>query len=423
MPSPEVEIKTTNIESPKREIKELWLAENPGMGSAEFETYREQPEFKSWAQDINDWTAVTRDYWADQSLQTVTLQDLDQKLKILRTFSDTGGQSKLVYDKLINRFGDSEFFGANNPAWKLPDAARVEWRTLTDKKQAQVQHSAQDLSSVILRARVLANEEMSGANVNVPDATKSALKSALENIESALKQWDKLLSGSASPDRQELRKAANELSNRLNEFTNAHAKLFAANTTPYIKYEVLAVVKAVSEKVASQFSARVTEPDVTGMYSRIIDVPRSTPKKVATEAGKEISSHYRGDLKTFWAVTMGNLHQTAGRSRDLPNLRLELQTAIYKTSNQHPIADSLKAFSDSYQAVRPDTLNWIHGLSSSVAEITFRIPKYQDAIEHVFANYADNASARQVRDQYRKLFDTVTQYTQNRVEVLEQTLR
>src|SRR5580704_9165083 len=110
MPSPEVEIKTTNIESPKREIKELWLAENPGMGSAEFETYREQPEFKSWAQDINDWTAVTRDYWADQSLQTVTLQDLDQKLKILRTFSDTGGQSKLVYDKLINRFGDSEFF-------------------------------------------------------------------------------------------------------------------------------------------------------------------------------------------------------------------------------------------------------------------------------------------------------------------------
>ena len=43
------------------------------------------------------------------------------------------------------------FFGANNPAWSLPDAARPEWRKLTAKKQSQVQRSAHDLSSVISR--------------------------------------------------------------------------------------------------------------------------------------------------------------------------------------------------------------------------------------------------------------------------------
>jgi len=419
----DVDLTKINIESPKREIKEQWLAEHPGTGSAEFETYRELPEFKSWEHEINDWTAVVRDYWADQSLQTIALEKLDLKLDISRTFSDPGNQGKLVYEKLINRFGDSEFFGANNPAWKLPDAARPEWKKLTAKKEAQVQRSAQDLSSVISRTRVLANEEMSGANVNLPDTTKSAFKSALENIEKALNQWDKLLSAKASPDRQELRNAANELNNRMNEFRAAHARLFAANTAPpYIKYEVLATVKAVSEKVASQFSARVTEPDVTGMYSRIIDVPRSTPKKAATQACKEISSSYNGDLKTYWDVNMGNLQQAAKRLGDSPNLSLELKTAIYNTSNQHLITDSLNAFSDSYKAVRFDDLKWIFGMSSSVAEITFKIPKYQNVVEQVFENYADNPSARDVRDGYRKFFDTVTQYMQIRVEVLQEIM-
>ena len=423
MPPPEVELKTINVESPKREMKEQWLAENPGRGSADFETYREQPEFKRWEPETRDWTDVTGKYWADQSLQTVTLERLDQKLGISRTFSDTSGQSKLVYDKLIRRFEDSAFFGTNNPAWQLPDAAKPEWRKLTAKTVAQVQRSAQDLSSVISRTRVLANEEMSGANVNVPDTTKSAFRSALENIEKALKQWDKLLSGSASPDRQELRKAASELDNRLNEFRIAHGQLFAANTTPpYIKYEVLATVKAVSEKVASQFSARVTEPDVSGMYSRIIDVPRSTRKKFVTPGCQEIASAYNGDLKMFWESKMRDLKVVGGHVA----LTGEFQDAISNlTSTQHPIADSLNAFRDSCDAVRPNNLSWIDGMSSSVAEITFQISKSKKAVEEVcdkHAAYADSATARGKRDEFRKFFDTVTQYVQNRVEVLQETM-
>ena len=61
-------------------------------------------------------------------------------------------------------------------------------------------------------------------------------------------------------------------------------------------------------------------------------------------------------------------------------------------------------------------------MSSSVAEITFQIPKYQTAIEQVFGKYADNDGARLVRDEYRKLFDTVTQYMQTRVEVLQEVM-
>ena len=405
-------------------MKEEWLAENPGRGSADFETYHELPEFKSWERETGEWTTVNTNYWSEQTPQTRLLKDLDLKLQTSGKFLDTTGNSGLVYSKLTTRFGNYVFFGANSTsAWKLPEVARKGWLDLSDKKKAQVQRSAQDLSSVISRTRVLANEEMSGVNVNVPDTTKSAFKSALENIEKALNQWDKLLSGSASPDRQELRKAATELDNRVDKFEVAHAQLFAANTTPpFIKYEVLATVKAVSEKVAEQFFARVTEPTVTGMYSRIIDVPRSTRKIAATQAGKEISSSYKGDLKTFWDVNMGNLQQAAKRLGDLPNLGLELKTAIYNTSTQHPIADSLNAFKDSYEAVRPNTLSWIDGLSSSVAEITFQIPKYKKAVEQVFDKYADDAAARGVRDGYRKLFDTVTQYMQNRVEVLQETM-
>lgn len=419
MPPPEAELKTINVESPKREMREQWLAENPGRGSADFEKYREQPEFKRWESETREWTTVTGNYWAEQNLQMVTLERLDKKLDISRTFSDPSGQSKAVYDKLIRRFENSEFFGTNNPAWQLPDAAKPEWRKLTAKTVAQVQRSGQDLSSVISGIRVLANEEMSGANVNVPDTTKSAFRSALENIEKALKQWDKLVSESASPDRQELRKAASELENRLFEFRNAHVQLFAANTTPpYIKYEVLATVKAVSEKVASQFSARVTEPDVLGMYSRIIDVPRSTHKKFVTPGCKEISSAYNGDLKMFWESKMRDLKVVGGHV----TLTGEFQDAI---SNLTSIADSLNAFRYSYEAVRPGDLSWIPGMSSSVAEITFQISKSKKAVEEVcdkHAAYADSATARGVRDDYRKFFDTVTQYVQNRVEVLQETL-
>ena len=409
-------------------MKEEWLTENPGRVSADFETYRQLPESKSWEREIKDWTTVTGNYWSEQLPQVDVLKKLDLKLNIFRKFSDTVGltsYSKGVYDNLIDMFGDNRFFGGDRPGpvWKLPDAARKEWRTLTEKKVAQVQRGAQDLSSVISRTRLLANEEMSGANVNNPISAESLFISSLEKIENDLKQWKKLLSGSASPDRRELEDAAAAVDYRLRSFADAHTYLFGRNTTPpYIKYEVLATVKAVSEKVASQFSARVTEPDMTGMYSRIIDVPRSTRKIDATKAGKDISSSYQGDLNTFWDMNMGNLQQTAGRLAKLPNLGLELKNAIYNTSSQYPMKDSLNAFRDSYKAVGPNTLGWIPGMSSSVAEITFRIPKYQNAVEQVFAKYADNATAQGVRNDYRKFFDTVTQYMQNRVEVLQETM-
>jgi hypothetical protein len=398
-------------------MKEEWLTENPGRVSADFETYRQLPESKSWEREIKDWTTVTGNYWSEQLPQVDVLKKLDLKLNIFRKFSDTIGRSSQCYDRLINLFGDNKFFGATAVTYyQLPDAARPEWKKLVDKKVAQVQRSAQDLSSVISRTRVLANEELSGD-------WKSTYISNLEELEKVLEQWDKLLSGSASPDRRELEDAAAAVDYRLRSFADAHTYLFGRNTTPpYIKYEVLATVKAVSEKVASQFSARVTEPDMTGMYSRIIDVPRSTRKIDATKAGKDISSSYQGDLNTFWDMNMGNLQQTAGRLAKLPNLGLELKNAIYNTSSQYPMKDSLNAFRDSYKAVGPNTLGWIPGMSSSVAEITFRIPKYQNAVEQVFAKYADNATAQGVRNDYRKFFDTVTQYMQNRVEVLQETM-
>jgi hypothetical protein len=410
-----------NTESPQREIKEEWLAEHPGMGSADFETFRQLPEFKTWERETIGWADVMKDYWADQSLQTIALEKLDLKLDISRTFSDPSNQAKIIYEKLVNRFGDSEFFGTNNPAWSLPDAARPEWKKLTAKKQGQVQRSAHDLSSVISRTRALAIEEMSPASVNIPDTTKSALKSALENIEKAVSKWDKLLSEKASPDLQELRNAANELNTRLNEFRAVHAQVFAATTAPpYVKYEVLATVKAVSDKVASQFSARVTEPDVTGMYDKIIDVSRSTRKKDTMQACREISSNHSGDLKSFWEQNIVvNLPQLADRLRsDLPTLGLEIKTALYGMSDQRPITDSLDTFRDSVKKVRPDDLSWIHEMSSSVAEITFQIPRYQAAVKRIFDKYSDNAGARQVRDGYLKVFDTITQYMQTRVEVL-----
>jgi len=429
MAGPDVELKqiVKDIESPtiereKREMKEQWLTENPGRGSADFETYRGEPEFKRWETETRDWTKVTGNYWSEQLPKIDVLKNLDVQLKISQTFSGGDGQSKLVYEKLMNRFDKKEFFGANKPTWQLPDAVFPEWRTLAAKKEAQVQRSAQDLSSVISRTKVLAKEEMSGATVNVADTTKSAFESALENIEKALKQWDTLLSESASPDRRKLLQVANELDNRLDEFSKAHAQLFAENTTPpYIKLEVLATVKAVSEKVASQFSARVAEPNLTGIYSRIIDVPRSTPEIPVNQGCKDISSTYNGNLVKFWESNLGKLRGVVPKYMKWGT---ELSDAIFNTSKQYPMADSLTAFRDSYLAVRPDNLSWIPKLSSSVAEITFRIAKYQRAVEEVCAKrlgYAGEATAQVVLGQSRLLFDTVTQYIEHRVEVLNGT--
>lgn len=425
MPKPEIEIKKINVESPKREIKEKWLTENPGTTSADFEAFRTDPSFKTWEPEALEWRKVASDYWSDQNLNIPSVKAADQKLGMGK-FS-TGNQAETTYNNLIRRFESAQFSGTNHPNWSLPQEALSEWSKLVASKREQVQRNALDLASVIAKTRALAGEEMralGGSNSSGDAWAKSDLNVSLEKLGSSLETWDKLLSESAEPARHKLQNLANELRDNLNAFTSAHAKVFAVDANPpFVRYEVLATVKAVSDKVASQFGARTAEPSFSGMYDRILDVPRSSAKKEAKALAKEISSTYDGDLRSFWDVQMPNLETLALRLGHGTNFGLELKTKIYTVNGgakEGPIRGDLKKFSDAYGNMASQPTAIVAEMSSSVGNITTHLVRYKNAVEDVMKKYVDQVDGvRDVRNQYRRFFDSVTQYVQTGVETCE----
>ena len=79
----------------------------------------------------------------------------------------------------------------------------------------------------------------------------------LEGLQTALKDWNTLLTGSALPDEGALTDRAKECNDKLSSCARAHERLMTSGgkeAVPFVKYELLATMRAIGEKVAAHGS-------------------------------------------------------------------------------------------------------------------------------------------------------------------------
>ena len=63
-------------------------------------------------------------------------------------------------------------------------------------------------------------------------------------------------------------------------------------TVPFVKYQLLATMRSLSEKVASQYAARVRNASFSAAYGLILDVPRSASYTDCWERAKDLAQTY-----------------------------------------------------------------------------------------------------------------------------------
>jgi hypothetical protein len=80
-----------------------------------------------------------------------------------------------------------------------------------------------------------------------------------------------------------------------------------ASWPPFVEYQLLATMRAIGEKVASQYAARAGKASFTAMYELIRDVPNRGPTDQAAQKARELVDTYGGDLNKAWVGELGKL--------------------------------------------------------------------------------------------------------------------
>ena len=158
--------------------------------------------------------------------------------------------------------------------------------TLLDEAKAGAQRNATELATDLATAMTLAGDEVSRTSADRSDWENSDLHDSLEDLKTALKGWNTLLAESALPDERALRDRAKECYDKLNSCARAHERLMTSGgkeAVPFVKYELLATMRAIGEKVAAQYIARAGKAS----YSALTSSPRCAQSGSGRPGGAE----------------------------------------------------------------------------------------------------------------------------------------
>ena len=324
------------------------------------------------------------------------------KLRDEREFFAGTTDAQRAYSNLRDTFRDDVLFGVTGDGFYNFEAKDiVEFRKLLGDAKAGAQRNANELA-VELGAAVGSamgfNERASRRDTD--------LYAHLEDLKDALKDWDTLLASAALPDKTALTKAAKECANKFERCYDEHGKTFSTETNTRVKYQLLASMRAIAEKVASQFAARAGAPSFAAMSALIIDVPN----KPSTGTQKGI------DLAT--AFPEGMLKLKKNLSKVDKALATQLETALNKTP--YGVSDALDKWADNYKDPKKLTAN-VKPLRESIAAVAFGLRKYKGVVDSVLGT-SNVAEVRKARDAYQQAFDRVTSKLQNDLKLCVGTL-
>lgn len=423
MPEAHEIIGKLNTETPRKtraeELKGRWLEENPGKAPKDFDAFK----FKNAGLDWQAWQAKTSAIienndkrWEIEKVQIPDLITIDTALKVQASFESSSASTS--YKSLLDVFDDH--FSVTNPsaAWYLPNdpTTSVQWQTLSNAAQAEVQRNATDLASVVANTRQIATDEVKrekGDGSAVTDWQNSELYKVLGDLEGRLKQWDRLLADDAFPDRNTLNQGLDLIEKQFFQFYREHVPLYGQDTTVgYIRFQMLATMKSLAEKVAAQFAARAGKPSFSGMYDLICDVPdRGSYEKGNSTAQYLIKENAYSTSGQVWKRELRSLEKDLEKGNS--DVSKSLQAEFNKLTQKQPpvnLEASLDKWYKTYKTIGSDLSTTLPVLHQAIGEIAFGLRKYKEAVDAVLQSSDPNSPVNSsqiqaVRQRYQEIFD------------------
>ena len=309
-----------------------------------------------------------------------------------------------TYDNLRDRFKDEVLYGFDgNDFYKLDTKEVYEFRTLVDFAKAGAQRNATELATELGTAMASIDEREPRTNTD--------LFKRLEDLKTALKEWNKLLASEALPSADALEKQGDKVVTQLGRCRQEHADRFSTEQNPFVKFQLLATMRAIGEKVAAQFAARAGAPTFAAMCALIVDVPRSSSgiqpdKKLSKDLGKAFSE---GLLKL---------------EKDLrkvdPQLADGIRAALLQQDSAHGVKKALDTWSANYTDPNKLTTN-IGASRDAIATIALGLGTYRTVADNFLAK-SKNADVKTIKERYQQTFDGLTSKLQSDIDLCVYTL-
>jgi hypothetical protein len=302
MPQPHEEIKSLRIELQSNdrqklyttEVRERFLEGIKGSNKekeAEYRKFAAKGEFVPWRDELmkSFETIRVRSGIEEQLKGYLTSTDrLKLDLRDSRDFFAEDRVEKRVYDSLVDCFSENVLYGHSiENVYKFEVIDMAEFAQLLGEAKANAQRNATELSVNLATAMALAGQEVRTATGDLEAWQNHELYEPLAELKGALKEWNDLLGKDAMPDKTKLKDAAKKCADKLQECFRVHGPLVSGKGgMPMVKYQLLATMRAIGEKVASQYAARAGKASLTAMHELIRDVPNRGSADEATKKAK-----------------------------------------------------------------------------------------------------------------------------------------
>jgi len=388
--SAKAELKTRFLEAnPRAEASDYhdWMVDNPDMYKSSLELHMSR--FDDVLQRGEDEEKLSR------VAAKTDRAELDLSGDSRKLFADRS--ERIAYDNLNECFSN-DVLSAPGPDnfWKFETRDMVAFGDLLADARAGIQRNAAELHIELATAMSTNEQALRGTE----------LFDALEELKRELHTWDSLLATAASPDKIKMREQAKKCADALEYSRKLHGQLLAkGETNPFVKYQLLATMAALGEKVASQYAARAGKASFSGLCEIVRDVPNRGSK--GKEKAKKLKLGADDPGKGF-------AHELSELQTDLAKIDKttadEMKTKLTKAS--YGVLEALKTWHDNYRDLKKLKTN-LEALRVAAAKIAFGVKQYKAIADSVLGN---ENKFKAIGDRYQETFDAVTGQLQNDIE-------
>ncbi|HEY7317179.1 MAG TPA: hypothetical protein VIE89_06370 [Candidatus Binatia bacterium] len=408
----------------RAEERERWQESNPLGSDQDYKKYLNTEGIKLRADLFNTWQA-SRDRSLDEDgfASDVFRMDVEKLgLNDHKLFSD--GESLKVYLTLNDRFGGLTFtdYDPEN-VYKFDLESSTAFGVLLKEAKAGAQRNATELGLELGTAIALAGDEVErmrrGAPRNLRTAWEgSELLRSLQELKNTLTEWNALLAKGALPAEKALGDQAKKCGDALSRCASAHQTLMTSGgeAPPFVKYQLLATMRAIGEKVAAQYAARAGKASFTALYDLIRDVPNRGPADETVRKAKALADDYGNDLAKAWASEMNKLEKNLQKRAGKPII-----DKLYEGLTTNSLKDLFAEWRISLK--KPDQLkNGLQAARKTIAEIAFGLKERKEIVDTVLAK-PDSDAVEAIRKRYLQTFDGFAQQLHQDILLCVKTLQ
>ncbi len=422
----------------KAEAEERWLENKPNRTDNDYQAFASTNRFADWQNQMTSGLETIRVRSLAEDLVAGSAGEVDYQKLSLQPHESFGNDNVAqdAYSGLAMRFGDDAL---QRGAYQFDDGAMAGFKTLLAEAKAGAQRNATELAADLATAMTLAGQEVTTATGQESYWENAELHGQLEGLKTALKDWNKLLAEWALPDKQDLRDQAQRCSDKLGSCSEAHQSLMKSGgpeAVPFVKYQLLATMRAIGEKVAAQYVARAGKASYSALYELIRDVPNRGADDEAAAKASELLATWK-DPANAWSRELQKLRG------DLSQVSNTTATALVAEFNQSVVGvpNALASWSRNFSQGEAGTSlvrqQRRENLRENIAQVAFGLQQSKKIVDDVFAKNdpdPDRSSTKNatkklakklnaIRVRYHQTFDGFAQMLNQDIAQCVQTLR